>query len=247
MGFTTIAWYKSLAATGLTALSYITDSSMTPTGVGYVVPSGMNYLAAGYAMSAHAARGCFQSPSLRKLAYYYIAPADAAAAPSTATPWAENFIDPVPVTVNDELDAYLDNGGNSEASFVVGWLSSGPLAQVTGQIFTVEATGSTTTVAGAWTPVPLTFSTSLEFDQYDIVGLWAHFATGVAARVLIPGFPWRPGVIASSTANKMTPRAFRYGYLGVWATFAQTTPPQIECLSAGVTTSERFYLDLVKH
>jgi hypothetical protein len=207
----------------------------------------MNYISAGYACGAHAARACFQSPSLRRLAYYYIAPCDAAANPSTATPWAENFLDPVPVTVNDELDMFVDNVNNNEATFGLGWLTTGPLTQVGGQIFTVEATGSTTLTANAWTAVPLTFSTSLEFDQYDIVGLWAHFNGAVAARVLIPGFPWRPGVIASTTSAKMMPRAFRYGYLGVWATFAQTTPPQIECLSTAATASERFYLDLVKH
>ena len=227
----------------------LTDTSQTPVGNGILTPAGYNQILAGYVVGANAARGLISSPKLRQWANFYVSPADAAANPTANPPF--NIVDmetALPVTVGDELDFQIDNGNNGEWDFGLAWIGGPPVQNVTGKIFSVEALGSTLLTADQWTPVSLTFQTSLEAGLYQVVGMYAHFNGAIAARYLFPGAlaAIRPGVIAASTGAKAMPLAFRYGQLGIWGVFQAAAPPQIECLSTAATSSERFILDLIK-
>lgn len=249
MPFTLVIYSQSQSASGYTFFKPLTDQSQTPIGNGISTPAGYNSLLGGYVVGANAARGRISAPSLRKWANYYIAPADAAANPSTSPPFQylgyENI---VPITVGDELDFEIDNSANSERDFGFVWLGTGSIDPTPGTVFTAEFTSSTTLTANAWTLGSLTATTPLEAGLYQIVGMFAHFNGGVAARLVFPGAlaAIRPGVIASSTSAKQMPPAFRYAELGLWGIFQGAVLPQVEFLGTAATTSERVYLDLVK-
>jgi len=240
-------YYNTAAHNGLTILPSITDSTLNINQNGYTAISGMNYIAGAYAMSAHAARAKVSAPSLVLRGDRYIEPVDAGAQPTTQPPYDDAFAVPEVVTPNDEVDFYIDNVNNNEASYGIVFFSSGPIQPISGAVLHAEATATTTVTANAWTQCTLTFTTPLAFATYDIVGLNSHFAGGVAARIRLPGYPWAPGTIASSTANRMMPKIFRNGRLGVWATFQTTVPPTVEVFGNVATASERFVLDLIKH
>ena len=249
MPFTLVIYSQSQAANGYTFFKPLVDQSQSPTGNGITTPVGYNKLFAGYVQGASAVRGRISSPSLRKWANFYVAPADNAANPSANPPiQIIDYETTLPITEGDELDFEIDNGNTSERDFGFAWLAAPPLQEITAKIFTVEATGSTTLTANAWSLVPLTFTTSLEAGLYQIVGLYAHFGGAIAARFVFTGAlaAVRPGVIASSTANKNMPLVFRYGLLGLWGVFHSASPPQIECLGTTATASQRFFIDLIK-
>jgi len=122
----------------------------------------------------------------------------------------------------------------------------GPLAPVTGEIFTVRATSSTTLTAYQWTNGALTFAQSLPKGRYAVVGMRALSAGLIAARLVIPGYAWRPGCIGYDAENDTEDDVFRGGRMGVWGEFDHDLPPTVDFLSISADTSEVVYLDLIK-
>jgi hypothetical protein len=249
MGWTLLAYDATLSATPLTKLNAITDQSQTIINNGYLIPPAYPNLAAAYAVGAHVDLAQLQAPSLRKYATYYIAPVDAAANPTDNPPFEYmGFYNPLQMTIGDELDAYVSNGANQEHDEVLVWLSNGKINPVSGPMFTVYCTSTTTLTADAWTLGQLSPQTTLEEGVYAVVGMHAHFNGAIAARLVPPGnlSTTRPGCIAASDNDAPMPLIFRNGRLGEWFRFDAAIFPQIEFLGNAATTSERVHLDLVK-
>jgi hypothetical protein len=115
-----------------------------------------------------------------------------------------------------------------------------------GNIFTVRATGTTTLVANAWTNGTLTFSQQLPEGDYAVVGMYAQSAGLQAARLVRPGYAWRPGCPGSDADGDVSPPRFRNGGLGTWLTFNHRNPPSVDYLSNVADTAETVNLDLIK-
>lgn len=187
-----------------------------------------------------------ESPELRRMWLEEIAPLVL-----DETPVGENggVVDmsksPLELVVSEKLNALLENAAVTFETTILVWLCDAPPAPVTGKIHTIRAIPDTAPVADAWTHSTLTFSQTLPAGDYSIVGAAWVEAGGIAARFMVPAFPWRPACLASVLGDGEGYPFFRKGNLGEWLSFDFDNPPSVELLSTGTTKGE-IYLDLMQ-
>jgi hypothetical protein len=126
------------------------------------------------------------------------------------------------------------------------WLCDAALAQVTGEIFTVKASTSVTLSANQWTNAAITFAQTLPRGRYQVVGMRAKSTGLVAARLVFPGYAWRPGCLGSAAYNNVERPEFRQGRMGVWGEFDHNVPPTVDFLSISADSNPEVWLDLIK-
>lgn len=120
-----------------------------------------------------------------------------------------------------------------------------------GDVRILRATGSKTLTPGQWTLVTPVFDKALEPGEYALVGLIAIGEGMIAARVSFPGQVYRPGVIAFHSVAEEGGLVYDTDFLDIirgyeFGRFTHIAIPQFECLSSIATTSEIFYLLVVK-
>ena len=186
------------------------------------------------------------SPSIRRRYPFEVFPVDAAATPTD--PWHFHDVaqQVIALDVDESLNfQFAESGAGAQRGSGLVWLSDGPInPDTSGEFFTIRATGTTTLSTYAWTNCTLTFNDTLPAGTYEIVGMHAISAGAIAARLVIPQYAWRPGVIASTSANVFSGTTFRYGNSGVFGSFTHMTPPTVDFLSSSADTSQTVYLDL---
>ena len=247
MAFHLIGYTASQDTSGvLTTVAAMADPSVRVSGNDVSIPEQLPNLAGVYAIGATMTRASLVSPSIRRRYPFEVFPVDAAATPTD--PWHFHDVSQgvIALDVDESLNfqsAESGAGAQRNSGFV--WLSDGPvLPDSSGEIFTIRATGTTTLTAYAWTNVTLTFNDVLPAGTYEILGM-AAFSTGaIAARLVIPQYQWRPGVICSTSANVYVGEKFRYGNFGVFGQFTHMTPPTVDFCSSSADTSQTVYLDL---
>lgn len=168
--------------------------------------------------------------------------------PSSPVPLADLREHMLSLEPTEQLNAQIvgDDAGTAEQYTVIGAFVDSIDAVPSGEIKTVKATGSTTLDTNEWTAVPLTFEQQLPAGTYAIVGMRAESSGAQAARLIIPGSQYRPGVVAVNAKGDLGHPAFREGGMGVFGTFGHQTPPKAEFLSTSADSSETVYLDLIK-
>jgi len=139
-----------------------------------------------------------------------------------------------------------EDGAGAQISNALAWLSDGPIAPVTGIMRTVRTTCAITLTAYAWSNGALTFDQTLPAGRYQIVGMRAESTGLIAARLVTPASPWRPGVIGFDAESDVEPDRFRYGRCGVFSEFDHDAPPTVDFLSVSADTAETVHLDLIK-
>jgi hypothetical protein len=247
MPFTLVAWTQSQDTGGvLTNVAALADQHVTVSGNNIRVPA-LSQLAGYYANGTTISRAQISSPSLRRKALIDIEPIDISAEPSANPPMHDRFSSPIPLEADEDLTALVAEGAaGAEYEHVLAWLCDGPITPVTGEVFTVRATGTTTLTAYAWTNCALTFSQTLPTGRYQVVGARGLSAGAIAFRLVFPGGTWRPGGIGCDAASDLNPAKQRMGGWGVWGEFAHTAPPTVDFLSVSADTSEVVHLDLIK-
>jgi len=190
------------------------------------------------------------SPSLRRLANYAIAPIHSGSPPLGDASFILHPDSPLPLETNEGLEAILTASATvtTVASTVVVFLSDGPVALVSGEIFHVRATATIAATVDVWANAEMTFDDTLPVGAYQIVGARAYVTDGVAFRFVPIGEAYRPGGICSNTLALKTHNLQRNGGLGVWCEFNQITPPSIEVLvDEGASSNDVvIHLDLIK-
>ena len=243
----TIGFSGQPASASLTNIAGLADQTMTVNGNNITITAPVNNLVAAYGRGAHMTRAQIFTPSLNRLYPYEIAPVDVSATPQQPNRFA--FFPESPIGLQDEefMQAIVIDATAAEQADVFAWLSDGPIAPISsGEIFTARATGTTTLTAATWTNVAITFTSTLPSGNYQCVGLRAQSTGLVAARMVFPGYEWRPGVIGcTATSDLGYPTVFRFGHLGEFGRFKNTVPPTIDCYSLSADTSETFHLDLI--
>ncbi len=87
----------------------------------------------------------------------------------------------------------------------------------------------------------------LPAGRYSIVGMDVFGAGIILARLILPGYAHRPGVIAVQNAGQFAGSLFRYGNMGEFGQFVNTALPQLEIFTnAAGAVSPECYLDLIK-
>lgn len=248
MSFTIAGYNESQDTAGvLVDVAALTDQHLTTDGDDILVPDDYDKLMGAFALGVTITGARITSPTLRKRLNPDLSPLNIGAEPAVRDAFHDYFDNPIQLTPGEGLRAQVSEGASgAELESVFVWLGNGEEEAVSGEIFTVKLTGATTLVANAWSLVPLTISQQLEAGTWGIVGMRAISAGAQAARLVIPGSSWRPGVIAWDAENDIDLKRFRRGASGLWGKFSHSFLPQCEFKSVSADTSETVYLDLVK-
>jgi len=261
MVFSTCAFYESQdASAALTEVAAVADTHLTVSGDDITIPP-LNLVIGAFAMGSGLVAAQLSSPSLRSMALYDFASflplanlpsdqdVDEGGSATYIIPLGAGIVDmtrsPLELVPSEKLNFKVKNGGSAGAWGVV-FLADAIPTPVSGKIFTVKATSSTTCTANKWTSGTLTFSQDLPAGRYQVVGMRAKSANIVAARLMFVGQVWRAGCIGVRSYDAEYDRMFRYGNLGVFGEFEFDQPPQIEFLATSGDTSEEVWLDLIQ-
>lgn len=190
------------------------------------------------------------SPSLRRLANYYISPIELAGMPVGDDSFIMHPQSPLSLEENEGLEVIVtDSAGVGAVNTTVGvWLADGPQLPITGEIFHVKATSTITEVVNTWVNGTITFDQVLPVGRYQIVGARCWIDDGVLFRFVPIGAANRPGGLCSGGIGYKAHDLQRNGGLGVWCEFDQITPPSVEVLAneGAAGTAVELYIDLIK-
>ena len=248
MPFSLAAFSESQdTAAALTQVAALSDQHITTDGDDILVPEWAPNLVGVCAIGATLAQAQISSPSLRQRTLIDVNPLNLGAEPLGAEAWMPMFENPVPLEPGEGVRALVAEGAaGAEQETVLVWFASEMEAIPAGDIETIRCTATATLVAYAWSLASLTLSQQLRAGTYAIVGMRAECAGGLAARLVIPGSAFRPGVIAYDTISDRAPPEFSPGAVGVYGTFDHRFIPQVEFLSVSADTAEVVYLDIIK-
>jgi len=247
MAFHMVAYETSASLAALTSITPVPDGTVRIQNNDVFVPTGLNQIVSAAALINSAAatlRAEIQAPSLRAVLNFDINPIVNGLVFGTLPRCMRMWGTPLQLVTNEPMDVFIQNGAAVMNRALV-TLADGPLRPVQGKIYTIRATGAATLVTATWVNTPLTFSQALPAGHYQVVGFRAVGANLVAARIFFIGSAWRPGCYAANLSDNNEWPDFRYGGIGVWGEFDNTTPPSVDCL--GVTdTAQEFEFDLIK-
>jgi hypothetical protein len=247
MVFTLVGWSQSIDTGGvLSEIDALADPHIRVEGKKIVVPS-LNKLLGAMAVGATMVDARITSPSLRTVIEHTISPLNADAEPLSPPSYVDMFENPIELVVSEQLTAKTaETATGAVQQTVLAWLGDGPVTPVKAKFYTIKATSSATLTAYTWTNVPITFDQTLPAGRYQIIGMRAMSAGMIAARLVFPGYPWRPGVIGNDALTDIEASRFRFGNAGVFGEFTHDSPPTVDCLSVSADTSQTFWFDLVK-
>lgn len=248
MSFSLVAWAESQDTAGvLTEMSAVKDQHITTKGDDVLVPSFAPNLMALFALGTTISRAQFSTPSLRERSLIDISPLNIGAEPLSNPRIVDYVAKPIALTPGEGARFLVAEGAAGlELGVGLAWLQGEAEAAPDGEIETIRCSSTTTLTANTWTLCELTLSQQLRAGTYAIVGMSAISAGAIAARLVIPGSAYRPGVIAFDAESDFGTTYGRNGKLGSWGTFEHVYPPQIEFLSISADTAETVYLDIVK-
>lgn len=243
------AYYQSVdPGATLTKISAVADQAIRTDGNDVVVPSSLANLVCEAALSAATgpSYGQVQSPSLRQLANQDVDPIVNGVVFGNDPATQAHFGSPRMLKGNESLNFAINaTGGAAAANYGLVWLADGAMARINGNIFTVRATGAASLSAGSWVNTALTFDSTLPAGTYNVVGMRAQGANLVAARLVLVGQGYRPGVPAVNGTGDREWLYGRMGAIGSFGTFDVNQPPTVDCL--GVTdAAQNITLDLIK-
>lgn len=247
-----LALYSALIATATanTQLNQLGDAVLATSNNGYLVngqcPNIMRVAGVGNILN----RMQLSSPSIRAYVPFDLNPPNVGTVIQSPAASIHLEDSPFPLAVNEELDAYVtDSAATSTQTTVAVWMCDGPIRPINNpNIFTVHWTASATLVANVWNAVTMTFDNGIPSGTYAIVGSRAKSAGGLFHRFVPRGgaSSLRPGSFMVQAFANFSEPMDRYGNLGQWMQFTNTTPPQVEIFSGSADTSEEGFLDLLK-
>lgn len=248
--FTIVAFSESQAAdAALNKISAVSDQHIKVSGTQITVGK-LNQLVGEIAcIGATGTEARLVSPSLRRINPFYIQPLDIALVPSDVPGAMIHPDSPVPLDTNEALEAEEAGAVAVARQVTVGvLLADGPIAPVTGQIFTINAEVTIVLVAGAWAFAEISFPDSLPVGSYSVLGARIVAPSGVLFRFVPVGEAHRPGGIVAQAVGNHDPWEQRLGRMGEWFRFDMIQPPGIEILSSAAvaSTTYQLYIDAVK-
>jgi hypothetical protein len=231
----------------LTAIPPATDPVAAISGNFLFVPA-LNNIFGAYALGTNILRAQFTSPSLLANVPFDVTPVEDAAAPAAVTQLLLQPSSPIPLVVDEPLSVLITTGGTS-AETVIGFLSDGPVTQVTGNIIHVRGTITTGSTGYSWQNSALSLTNQLAEGTYNLVGCRIEGSHTIAARFVFSGSSntVRPGLIASAGATGIhSDDFFRNGNLGVWGSFTNRVLPSVDYIGDGTGETATVILDVIK-
>ena len=243
MPFTLVAFKKTPSNTTLDAIQPIADQHVTVRGDDLTIPE-LNQLVAAIVASTAVTQAQLQSPSLRVLWLQdigkFTGAADFANHPHQLCDHKE---DPIPLVTAEKLNVYTVH---TAAVVALLWLADAAITPVHGDIRTIRATPDSHGVAWEWTNSTLSFAQTLPAGRYQVVGVRAFGTNLLAARLVLVGYAWRPGVPAVLLDDDDDYQVFRRGRFGAFGEFEFDQPPSVDLLCHTASEAEAIYLDLIQ-
>jgi hypothetical protein len=177
---------------------------------------------------------------------------------------------PIPLRPTDEFDVFVtQNAAAAQVEYVLTTFCDGPPQPLPvqilppnltanpatpGRFFTAHWTAAVTLGAGAWSVVQPIFDQALPAGYYALLGARVFSASGLFFRMFPSMGPiWRPGGVAVQAYDQLDPTNQRFipnaagtseGW-GVWLSFFQNVPPQVEVFATAADTAQEGWFDLV--
>lgn len=131
-------------------------------------------------------------------------------------------------------------------SIGVAELSDGAMQPIMGDFISLRVTATVTGGALDWHNGQITFDEILPTGWYMVVGMTWTGVNGIAARLQLPGFPYRPGCLMRSGANITPYFGTMYGEAGEYGRFHTNQPPSMDFLGHGDLTTQVGWFDLIQ-
>ena len=244
-----IAWGQEGAGSDgeYATIDAITDGVIFSEGDDIRIPADLSMLIGMAVINTNTQSGSARitSPRLRRRANIYAPLITQDGAVDDAFPylqWARS-----PIVLNPEESVrFQRNVGtvSGTTSICVCEIADGPQTPMDGDFIIIRCTATASVPALAWTNATLQFEEQLPASYYDVLGMtWV--GTGlVAARLQLPGFPYRPGSICRANGYVTPDPMTMYGGAGSWGRFHINQPPSIDFLAHTASTSQAGYLVL---
>lgn len=253
MSFHLAIFSASIAsATANRQLAALGDPIMAPAGNGLLVNPLVSKILRVIAQGNLLIRAGLTAGSIRDLINQFdISPVNVGTAIETPLRMVDLIGNPFPLEGDEELDAFVSNSGAGATVTSVGVILGDRVPiKPPGTMFSVHFTTTQALVAGAFQSFTPVLDNGLGSGTFALVGSRLRSTTGLFHRY-IPrgGTPFRPGGPMYQAADDGFPEAkFRYGEMGEWLRFTNTTPPQIEAfaLAADAAASVDGYMDLIQ-
>ena len=187
------------------------------------------------------------TPALRSVAPLDVHPFIVGATIPTNANIADMVSNPPIMFASEQIDIQTsESAGGTPVHRAIACLGVRPRVRSRGQRYRIIGTSATTLTANAWTTCPLTYNANLPHGVYEIQGITPISATGVAARLIVPGEYYRPGAPVLPDIGFRLPWPFYEGTLGNLGRFDTRAYPQIEWLATAADTAQTVFFDLCK-
>lgn len=245
----TSGYYSSVNLAALTNLNAIPDTQLFTSGTEIRVDPTVDMIASVYNTYIGGTTGTqaqIVTPSLRALAPLDISNITLALPTTVPANVLDLYATPKQLVGNESMYlAFNGTAGGVEPAYSLVDFVDGPVKPVTGNIFTVRATGAAALTAGQFVNTPVAFDTVLPAGNYQVVGFRAEGTHLVGARVVFIGNVYRPGCPGNTLPSTPDYYQYRAGNLGVWGTFNINQPPTVDCLGSA-DSAQVFYFDLIQ-
>lgn len=251
-----IAWTESQDSAALVPVNTVRDDIVTQIGVDrFRVPSDYKNIYAAAALGVDLTRAQIVAPSLEVVrATQEIIPHERG--DDTFTLDGPRYFKPMRDIELDPFESLefqaAEDGAGATRQYGLVWLKQpGNLPPVPeGPIIYARATSTQTLTANLWTTGSMTLEKELQAGQYACVGFLPSSATLIAARLLIPGQVYRPGVPGQVGAEEAA-RDFHPDYLEDFAgyemgRFSNEAIPEVQFLASAADAAEVVIFLLVK-
>jgi len=245
----TAGFYSSVNLAALTALNAIPDTQLYTNATNIRVDPTVDMISTvynNYIGGTTATQAQIVTPSLRALAPLDVSAINLALPTSVQPNLVDLSANPKALVGNESMNMYFNgSAGGAEPAYSLIDFVDAAIKPVTGDIFTVRATGAATLVAGTFVNTALTLDTVLPAGTYDVVGLRAEGTHLVAARLVFIGSVYRAGCPAVTLPSTPDNPLYRAGNYGTYGTFDINQPPTCDMLGSA-DSAQVVYLDLIK-
>jgi hypothetical protein len=244
----TFAFAKQINTGSNNQINAVADSIVPQDGANNYLPQSNMRLMFAWAGSAHLDRARLVSPPYRQVALPYIYPPNVSATPLSPVPHLNLKDNPLYIGAENPfgIDATLTGNTAAETTTAVCNAYSQQMPAPMGDVYTLRATGTTTLSAFGWTQVTLTFDQPIIQGRYSVIGGDVLSATGIAWRITMDNYFFRPGGLCITTEGNISPYPQREGGWGEWGQFDNTSLPRLEVFSGAADTSETLWLQVIK-
>lgn len=234
------------ASASYTSLNLVVGSGDTVQDNKYFPNQDMELLTVfGYGTDLSAVR--ISTPRLRGVAPLDIHPFVVGSAIPTNANICSMITNPPLMFASENIDVQTSNGGTgTPVHRVILNLGVRPRTRAKGQKYRIIATSGATLTPNQWTTTPLTYNANLPHGVYEIQNITPISATGIAARLIVPGEYYRPGSSCLASLGDRLPWPYYEESLGNLGRFDTRAYPQAEFLASGADTSQTIIMDLCK-